>query len=143
MRGWYYLHQNSDLIFRKFRPEEDSSFVQRVWPLNTEDRATAWIILIEALALGARRERVDELATLWGCDDRDAQLLVEHARYPDGTPVFRLYKDGDAWCATFHDFIDLQSSQAGFGDTCLEALADLAGPGLRARKERNGNYYEN
>ncbi len=34
-------------------------------------------------------------------------------------------KDGNAWCATGDGFINLQESDAGFGDTPNEAVADL------------------
>ena len=34
-------------------------------------------------------------------------------------------KDGDQWCATRENFIDLQESIAGFGDCQLSALQDL------------------
>jgi hypothetical protein len=37
----------------------------------------------------------------------------------------RLSKDGDQWCVTRGDFVDLQVSPAGFGDTPMDALADL------------------
>ena len=33
--------------------------------------------------------------------------------------------DGNQWCATMPGFIDLQQSNAGFGDTPAEAIADL------------------
>lgn len=35
------------------------------------------------------------------------------------------FKDGTAWCCVFGDFINLQESPAGFGDSFDEALADL------------------
>lgn len=34
-------------------------------------------------------------------------------------------KDGDSWCAHFDDFINLQESQAGFGNTPNEAVLSL------------------
>ena len=34
-----------------------------------------------------------------------------------GGPSTRAYMDGDAWCAVHPDFINLQESPAGFGDT--------------------------
>lgn len=34
-------------------------------------------------------------------------------------------KDGNAWCAHFNDFIDLQASVAAFGDTPQEAVDNL------------------
>uniref|UniRef100_A0A6M3LLS5 Uncharacterized protein n=1 Tax=viral metagenome TaxID=1070528 RepID=A0A6M3LLS5_9ZZZZ len=33
----------------------------------------------------------------------------------------QIYRDGDQWCATEEDFIDLQESPVGFGDTQLQA----------------------
>jgi len=36
-----------------------------------------------------------------------------------------VYMDGNAWCATRDDFIDLQQSNAGFGDTPREAVKNL------------------
>lgn len=43
---------------------------------------------------------------------------------PLSKPHVRL--DGNKWCATNPDFINLQVSPAGFGDTPEEAIADLA-----------------
>lgn len=40
----------------------------------------------------------------------------------DGTQVFM---DGASWCAVNSDFINLQESPAGFGDTPKEAVKDL------------------
>lgn len=37
-----------------------------------------------------------------------------------------LRPDGNMWCATFHDLINIQESPAGFGPTPLEAIRDLA-----------------
>ena len=36
-----------------------------------------------------------------------------------------LSMDGDQWCATRKDFINLQESDAGFGDTMEDAIKDL------------------
>ena len=38
---------------------------------------------------------------------------------------FKLFMDGDQWCATYPNFIDLQESPAGFGSTKVEALINL------------------
>lgn len=43
---------------------------------------------------------------------------------PPPKPHVRL--DGNQWCATNPDFINLQESPAGFGDTPMEAIAALA-----------------
>lgn len=37
----------------------------------------------------------------------------------------RIFRDGNAWCATEDDFLDLQASPAGFGDTPTEAARAL------------------
>lgn len=42
-----------------------------------------------------------------------------------GGPRSRVFKDGNAWCAVYPDFINLQESPAGFGDAPEEARANL------------------
>lgn len=37
----------------------------------------------------------------------------------------RVFKDGNSWCAVMPDFVDLQESLAGFGDTPEEARKNL------------------
>lgn len=37
----------------------------------------------------------------------------------------KFYKEGDQVCCTFHDFVDLQQSPAGFGGTPEEAFNSL------------------
>jgi hypothetical protein len=46
---------------------------------------------------------------------------------------FHLLRDGDAWCAVGPEFVDLQRSPAGFGDTPEEAVK-----ALRAELRRDG-----
>jgi len=123
IEGWYYLHVNGSLIYKRNLPGiaadiRESSFAKALWPFDSTDRAGAWRIVVEGLSLGANMERVKELAALWGCNDKDA----EHYATPLGVT---LSLDGDAMCAMQPNFIDLQESMVGFGDTCLEALADL------------------
>ena len=51
---------------------------------------------------------------------------VPHLACPmHGGPRVRTFKDGNAWCAVRPDFINLQESDAGFGDTREEAIAAL------------------
>lgn len=130
MKGTYYLHENGELIFKRegFEPEL-GNFVKRIWEFDTEKRFTAWIICIEALALGARKSRITELAEKWGLTDADAETFVE---YSNGE--MKLFMDGNAWCAVFKDFVNMQESQAGFGSTALEALSELAKPGLLEKR---------
>lgn len=37
----------------------------------------------------------------------------------------KTYKDGNQWCAVGDDFVDLVKSEAGFGNTKLQAIVDL------------------
>lgn len=123
--GYYYLHTNGSLLWKRFRPEDDSSFVVRVWTVDRTNRLNAWTICIEAKALGANPKRIAELAEKWGLTDEDGQELVKHSG-----GHFGLFRDGNQWCATFGDFVNVQESQCGFGDTVLAAFAELAQGGL-------------
>ncbi len=42
-----------------------------------------------------------------------------------GGPKTRVYLDGDMWCAVHPDFVNLQESDAGFGDTPTAARMAL------------------
>ena len=125
MEGWYYLHTNGSLIYKRelggtAADIRDSDFARGLWPFDPEDREGAWRICVEGLAAGAKPERVKELATLWQCDDEDATKAY-------GPRIgCELYMDGNMWCAVALDHIDLAVSPAGFGETCLEAMAELA-----------------
>ena len=122
--GWYYLHQNGDLIYKPDHDGvvadiRDSDFARGLWPIAPADRLGAWTIVVEGLAAGALPARVRELADKWKCSDEDAAIYVECIGV-------RLFKDGAAWCATRADFTDLQASPTGFGERAYEALAALA-----------------
>lgn len=124
MEGWYYLHTNGDLIYKRelggtAADLRESDFVKVMWPVDPSDRAGAWRILVEALAFGANRARIDELATKWGCTDADAMHYADHLDLV-------LKMDGNAWCVHSHDFENSQESDVGFGGTPLEAFADYA-----------------
>lgn len=47
------------------------------------------------------------------------------------------FKDGDAWCCVRGDFIDLQQSPAGFGETMDAALNSLHSQVNTETTERN------
>lgn len=121
--GWYYLHENGELIYKAGEDTcadiRDSDFARGLWPMDPTNRAGAWRIVVEAGAAGAQPTRVADLATKWACDDRDAGKYAEHIGA-------HLFMDGNAWCATKNDFVNLQESPAGFGDTGREALTALA-----------------
>lgn len=70
--GWYYLHENGELIYRRTYPEiEVGGFVKHVWPIDRTDRKHAWTLLLEAAHYDARTDRIIELAEKWGCDLAD------------------------------------------------------------------------
>jgi len=81
--------------------------------------------LREALTTLPYTEYADALRD--GCDPAGAwdcfcTALREHVESALGVRTFR---DGNQWCAVRSDFISLQESPAGFGDTRAEALATL------------------
>lgn len=121
--GYYYLHANGDLIYKReldgtAADIRESPFARGLWPLDPTDRAGAWRICVEGLAAGANPERVKSLAELWHCDENDAP---NYANYLGGD----IYLDGDKWCAVGPGFRNIQEDAAGFGDTPVEAFADL------------------
>ncbi len=124
IEGWYYLHTNGDLIYKRETGEtaadiRESDFARARWPCDPSDRELAWTTLVEALALGASLSRVKELAAKWGCTDDDAEEYASRV----GAGV-DLTLDGDQWCALPRGG-SMPESPAGFGDTKLEAMAAL------------------
>lgn len=120
--GHYYLHTNGELIHKLHADVGDfreSDFVRAFWPVDTSDREGAWSLLVEALAAGAKTERVLELAKKWGCTSSDANIYAQRVGA-------RLMMEGRAFMAVRADFVNLQESPAGFGTSALEALAELA-----------------
>lgn len=121
--GWYYLHTNGDLIYKReiggtAADIRESDFARGLWPMDPEDRAGAWRICVEGLAAGANPARVKELASKWHCDEADAPNYAKHLNGD-------IFMDGNQWCAVGPGFRDLQQDHAGFGDTPVEAFADL------------------
>lgn len=122
MNGYYYLHTNGDLIYKPHGEVcdlRDSDFVRAFWPIDTGNRASGWTLLVEALSLGANKDRINELADKWGCSDKDAEHYADHVGA-------RITIDGNQFCATANDFENLQDYPAGFGSSALFALAELA-----------------
>ncbi|WP_272516321.1 MULTISPECIES: hypothetical protein [unclassified Providencia] len=121
--GIYYLHENGDLIYKpgldSVADVRESSFAKCSWLIDPSNRKCAWEILIEAQALGANKERIDELADKWKCNDDDA------GAFADVVGVV-IKADGDMWCAHKQDFTNIQEHPVGFGITKLDAMSDLA-----------------
>ena len=123
INGWYYLHQNGDLIYKPSPHSivdiRDSDFAVCSWPVDVSSRKLAWEMLVEALALGAKESRISELAEKWNCNDEDADMFASVIGVD-------LEIDGNQWCAHRTDFVNLEESPAGFGESKLLAMADLA-----------------
>jgi hypothetical protein len=117
IRGYYYLHENKDLIYKPGADSiidiRDSDLCKAAWACDTE-RATGWQILVEALSLDANKTRIKELADLWKCNDEDAQHYAEYLG-------IKLGEDGTLKTAA----VIPNEGPCGFGDTYLEAMAGL------------------
>ena len=124
MDGFYYLHKNGSLIYRRNLDGiegdlDESDLVVAYWPIVLSDRATAWDVLVEALALGANKERIAELRGKWGCTDSDG---AEYAERRGVKLVLRVFDQ--RWVARWKENPgDLEDY--GDGETVLEAIARL------------------
>jgi len=74
--GWYYLHTNGDMIWKKFEPERESTFVVHVWPVDLSNRENGWTIVLEGIALGANAIRIKELMKEWSCTLDDSFIMA-------------------------------------------------------------------
>lgn len=122
IQGYYYKHVNGELIYKN-SPDaivdiRDGDLCVAAWPFDPGDRVTAWNVLIEAMALGVSPARIHEMAVKWQCTDADAVNYAERIGV-------RLGVDGDKKMTTRKDFVNIQESPCGFGETYLEAMASL------------------
>lgn len=126
MIGYYYLHRESrDLIYKRDLGDtvadlRESDFVVAIWPFSP-DRECGWSMLVEALAAGANKERVQSLAAKWGFNNEDAKNYAEAVGCCVATD-----SHPDDWFATRPDFKNIQESPNGWGSSALEAMAELA-----------------
>lgn len=74
-------------------------------------------------ALGERMNFDPMTVQPTGRGDRFFSAVALPPKVASPKPHVRL--DGDKWCATWPNFIDLQASPAGFGDTPEEAITEL------------------
>jgi len=58
-------------------------------------------------------------------DGRYAGFVPALACPAHGGPDSRVFKDGSAWCAVYPDFVNIQESHVGFGDTPEAAREEL------------------
>jgi len=136
-KWWYYLHGKTGHLIptRTKRVVEMGEEIIASWEIDSQYRFRSWVMLVEALAMGADKTRVFELAKLWEMTNEDAQRFVERAG-------LRVFRDGESWCATQENFDNLQNSPAGFGETALEALSMLAKVANLIGRIEGDAYYE-
>ena len=118
----YYLHVNKSLLVKPLENVSDireSDLALGLWFFDPNDRENCWSIAVEALASGAKKERINELAQLWELTETDALIYANFQNCLIKT-------EGNKKQATLKTFVNIQESPAGFGDSSLEALADLA-----------------
>ena len=131
--GHYYLHQNGSLIYKPNYEGDTADFresdlVRGFWLIDPEDREGCWSLLIESLCAGADKSKVTELAELWKCNNEDSIFYANRIGLD-------LDIDGSMFCAKRMDFVSIQESQVGFGETALEAMSELCkNLGYRTRK---------
>jgi len=162
MEHYYYLHINGDLIHKPYivtTRDPDyftSDFVKKVWVLDTEKRETAWMLVVEALAMGASRNRIAELEKKWGLTNEDAEIFAKRMKLKitrSGTFFqawdledyykFRMYKTVNVliiqihMCSiTFRDTLtgERTTLNVGTGATALDAIAELTRGMMRKRR---------
>jgi hypothetical protein len=119
---YYYLHVNGELILKEksYTPRDfdDSDLVKMWWLVDLDNRTDGYHLLIRANMLGAKKECIQKLVTAWKIDDEDCEHYIK---------AFRMVAkmDGNQWCVHMEDFVNLQTSIAGFGSTKFEALCDF------------------
>lgn len=80
------------------------------------------------LLLAAKRLRsiINDHVSLADIDAFDQAIAIcERARILPKYLAYSIYRDGAAWCAVASDFINLQESLAGFGESPVVALGEL------------------
>lgn len=137
--GWYYLHVNKELIYKN-SPDaivdiRDSDLCTSAWAWDSTPEG-AYSMLVEALSIGAKPERIAELYNKYGFTEMDDCKYAEYIGIKIGV-------DGDMRTATTNDFINLMENDCGFGKTNLEAIADLCTKlGYKGGKMWNTTFYD-
>lgn len=87
MKYWYYyLHTNGDLISKNpvvvdADPQYfDSPFVKRWWNVDLQNRGSMWAFILEALASGAKINRIKELAVHWNLTIEDSLEMIKRVQ---------------------------------------------------------------
>lgn len=156
IQGWFYLHPSYDLIYIADRPGvpaalQECSFAVGFWAFDGSDKDGATEMLIEALAAGANRDRIMELAQQWGHHDPIEMYIYAKSI---GVELFFLPFDGSVnvpgyggqYGARVLNAMHAKSKNArsvGVGSSPLDALAHLANKlGYAASKKKLHTFIE-
>lgn len=124
IKGFYVLGSGGELVYYEFSFPPEIKEAVHVWPIDVTDRTDFWQVAIEAQALGAAPERIQELVNKWRLTDEDGKIFADNlgitlSYLSDPVVLQELKFSAPTWLA-YHD-----SGKEGQGATVLEALADL------------------
>ena len=126
MITFYYLDRAGDL---NYCPTADfphrENWIVRCFQVDTEDRFSIWLMLVDALSLGAKPEGIDQMARKWKIDDIDAHEFAKLA----GIILDKIkpipWKDKILWRATLAHLEKGVYQHKATGRNALEAMANL------------------
>ena len=75
--GFFCLYKDGRLLWQKSPPEQKDILLKHFWPVNIDFRGNAWMVALEALAMGAKLDRIKELALKWGLTFDDSIELLK------------------------------------------------------------------
>ena len=127
MEGFYFLTKERDL---KFARVVDSASVVRLWRIGSDAKPSDfWRIAIESRALGLSEEETRSNLATWGLNDENG------LRFCHGGGIAAEKMDGGWLVAVARKRKESEApgppvSKFEVGTTLVEALAELAKPGL-------------
>lgn len=122
--GYYYMHENKNLIFKRYSPGitkdfESSNFVLKYWSIDTKKRETAWTFLIEAYCLGASRDDIRTLSSKWSINNEDAKS------YADFIGIDLIMDNLGQYTSFKRPINKMDFKRPAYGSTALESMAEL------------------
>ena len=110
-RAWAILGKKMGFDSMSVRPSDKGELFFTAIPSETDAQKS------DRMKREAKKEKKKKVSHL----KAEIKDLIQQLAILD----IRTFKDGDKWCATWSDFINLQKSPAGFGDTKEEAIENL------------------
>lgn len=110
MKTYYYLTKDGNLLCTEKKPPKG---IKKQWSVF-DNRASAWLIAVEAAALGAKPERIEELKTKWALTDTDAKVLCKKLS-------IQLLENSNGFVVYFVS----EKNKQGRGKTLFDALVAL------------------